>query len=410
MDTSINRNIAIGVIESLRAGIPTRTSTQYLPEVRSTLTDKFNQDLQQFGTAKSIPSGRLIWGGYGQGKTHELTCIEHLALNHGFAVSRITLNRQLSGQNLFKLYQKLATSIRTANSQRFGIQHDLEKKRASELSNSLIQDHQRYAHPLPAIVLESYFQAAGEEQELLYANLLGAKLRIADIKRIHKKNSGQTFPSSENFVVTKHGKAYFELMADVITWCGYKGWVILIDEIELVSRLGKAGRLQAYQNLSWLVNWSQEFQFPIYTVGGIASPLMDLWRNAEKKKIPDQELMPEIADHKFGQAIGQQLRLFFQKAQDIQACPHVVQLEHEQLARLLNNIVELHGLSYNWQPELDVKEMISSIGNHPVRTHIRATLEALDIGYQYAVTVDPKPKSINFVVGQEDDSYFSEDE
>lgn len=411
MDTSIDRNIAIAVIESLRAGIPTRTSTQYLPEVRSTLTEKFNQDLQQFSTGKSISSGRMIWGGYGQGKTHELTCIEHLALNNGFAVSRITLNRQLSGQHLFKLYQKLATSIRTANSQRFGIQHDLEKKLASDLSDSLIQNHQRYTHPLPAIVLENYFHAAGEEQELLYTNLLGAKLPIGDIKKIHKRNFGGTFPSSETFTVTKHGKAYFELMADVITWCGYKGWVILIDEIELVARLGKAGRLQAYQNLSWLINWSQQLQFPIYTVGGIASPLMDLWRNAEKNKVSDQQLMPELAVAKFGHAIGQQLRLFFQKAQDMKICPHVLKLEEAQLTRLLENIVELHGISHNWQPDIKVQEVITSIGNAPVRTYIRAGLEALDISYQYSEKFVPKPDIlVDFVVGQEDDSYFSENE
>ena len=405
MDTNITRNQAIGVIESLRAGIPTRTSTRYLPEVRSALIERFNQDLARFNTDGSILSGRLIWGAYGQGKTHELTCIEHLALDEGFAVSRITLNRQLSGQNLFKLYQKLATSIRTTSSQRFGIQHDLETKRASDLP-SLSQPHDRYTHPLPAIVLENYLDATGQDKELLYANLLGAKLPISDIRRIHRQNLGRNFPILETFSVNKHGKAYFELMADVITGCGYKGWVILIDEVELVARLGKAGRLQAYTNLSYLLNWPQQFQFPIYTVGAVAIPLSDLWCNPHGTRLPDQETMPEMAAIKFNQAIEQQIRLFFQKALDHQISPEIVQLEQEQLVKLLERITEIHGISYDWQPNIKVQEIITSIGNNPVRTHIRAVLESLDISYQYSEKIDLKLDKLV----TEDTSPVSEDE
>jgi hypothetical protein len=67
-------------------------------------------------------------------------------------------------------------------------------------------------------------------------------------------------------------------MADAIVWCGYKGWVILIDEVELIGRLGKVGRLDAYQNLNWLLNWSRTMLYPIYTVGVVALSLKnDVW-------------------------------------------------------------------------------------------------------------------------------------
>ena len=41
-----------------------------------------------------------------------------------------------------------------------------------------------------------------------------------------------------NFRFREHAAAYFGLMADAIRWCGYRGWVILIDEVELLGRLG----------------------------------------------------------------------------------------------------------------------------------------------------------------------------
>lgn len=61
------RLAAVAVLESLRAGVPTRTSTQTLPDLRADLTSIIRSDLEMFFQGKIIP-GRLIWGSYGQGK------------------------------------------------------------------------------------------------------------------------------------------------------------------------------------------------------------------------------------------------------------------------------------------------------------------------------------------------------
>jgi hypothetical protein len=50
---------------------------------------------------------------------------------------------------------------------------------------------------------------------------------------------------------------------------------------------------------------------------------------------------------------------------------------------LLDHLVKLHGAAYAWDAKLDVPELIRTIGSQPIRTHIRATLEALDIAYLY---------------------------
>ena len=65
---------AVHTVESLRAGVPTRTSTRQLPDLRSSLTDAINGDLLTFAEGRN-PRGRMIWGQYGQGKTHVLTTI-----------------------------------------------------------------------------------------------------------------------------------------------------------------------------------------------------------------------------------------------------------------------------------------------------------------------------------------------
>ncbi len=278
-----NRQQAIAVVESLRAGIPTRASTRELADLRASLTKLIKQDLEQLAQGNT-PRGRFVWGAYGQGKTHVLTTVEHVALDLGFAVSRVALSREVSCHHLFNFYGRVASAIRTPKSQILGIQQSLNKKASFDLPASRIQEPDRYIHPLPAFVLEDYFYTTGEEQDLLYGDLMGTRLTMPEIKRIHRNSREESLPKFDStFGVKKHGSAYFGVMADALAWCGYKGWVILIDEVELIGRLGKAGRLEAYRNLNWLMNWSGTMPYPIYTVGVVASSLRnDVWFSSDK--------------------------------------------------------------------------------------------------------------------------------
>lgn len=57
----MNNIESIFVVESLRAGIPTRLSTRVLPDLRSNLTEKITEDLSSFERG-IVPDGRILWG------------------------------------------------------------------------------------------------------------------------------------------------------------------------------------------------------------------------------------------------------------------------------------------------------------------------------------------------------------
>ncbi len=408
----MNRDTATQMIESLRAGIPTRVTTRYLTSTRNHLHEQFEQDLSQLANRQSIPKGRLIWGQYGQGKTHELTCLEHMALEQGFAVSRITLNRQLSGQRLDHLYSKLATSIRTPESKLLGIRHFLDRKNSADLFNTPIQDVDRYCHSLLPIILETYFRASAEEQELLYSVLVGAPIPMAEIRRIYKRSLGITFPKlAGSFVRSKHSQAYFELMADILTWCGLRGWVILIDEIELIARLPKLRRMQAYHHLYWLMNGSGEQTFPIYMVGGVAQSLMDLWCHPQgRNQPPDATLIPELARARNNGYSEGEMIAFFKYAQNQEHCPFIEPIKRHQLVELLTEIAKIHGISYGWEPQINVDRVIDALGNNPLRTHIRGLLETLDMAYLGDNDFLPQATFLTESSIQEDATYFTEED
>lgn len=407
------RKQAIAVVESLRAGIPTRASTRELPDLRASLSKLIKQDLAQLAQG-NIPQGRLVWGAYGQGKTHALTTMEHMALDLGFAVSRVSLSREVSCHQLFNFYARVASAIRTPLSQVFGIQLALNEKDSTDLPASRIQDPDRYVHPLPAKVLEDYvYTTDGEERNLLYGDLMGTRLTMPDLKRIHRDCRGEPLPKFEsNFVLKKHVSSYFGVMADILTWCGYKGWVILIDEVELIGRLGKVGRLDAYQNLNWLLNWSGAMSYPIYTVGVVASSLKDdVWfsNNSTLSAKKDRSQIPELAAQKLGQDALQEMNKFFDIATSKQ-CPATEPLSQVELIKLLKILIERHRIAYAWDAQLDVHSLIKHVGNQPVRTHIRAALEALDINYAYKENIIPE--TTNLIEGsvEEEPEFFQGNE
>ncbi|MDH7577635.1 MAG: DUF2791 family P-loop domain-containing protein [Bacillota bacterium] len=405
---------AVGVVEALRAGVPTRVSTRALPELREDLIEMIQDDLELLREEQGIP-GRLIWGRYGQGKTHVLTTVEHLALEMGFAVSRVSLSREVSCHNLGHFYSRVAPLLRTPDSAVYGLQRKLNQKKATDLPESQIMKPGRYSHPLPAIILEDYFYAEGQEQDLLYGYLLGEKVALSELKRIHKVYRGQPMPRFErNFKAGEDATALFGMLADAICFCGCRGWVILIDELELVGRLGKISRLKAYRNLNWLLNWSGTMRYPIYTVAAAAENLRDeMWHPTEVKGVKanmmhDEVVMPELALEKFGETARDEIGKFFEIGTISDRCPIIKPVTEEALVGLLEELVLIHGRAYGWDASLNVGKLLHDLNSPTVRTCIRATLEALDICYLYHEEVIPEAEDLVASTLEEDENFFSD--
>lgn len=373
---------ALLAVESLRSGIPTRLSTRLLPDARPEVTEKVRSHLERL-IAGEPPPGSLIWGAYGQGKTHALTRIEHLALDLGVGVSRVALSRTVSCHNLYTFYARVAAHLRLPDSGIPGVQYLLQQRqRFGDLTKVFRLD--RYDHPLPAWIFLDALQTSGLEQETLYGDLVGsAKIPTQEWKRIHRLIYGGSLPPLPGpFKVTQHARAYFGVLADALRAAGYHGWVILIDEVELVGRLGPSARIKAYEHLHWLLNWGQEHPFPIYTLGVVASGLQDIWRGSRRAPHKgDQQRLVEQARHKKGDATATILQNFFEKALDSEQNPVLPPLDPAKVSKLLHQVTLLHGQAYGWDPQMDVDQVMAAVGSQPLRTYIRATLEALDLAF-----------------------------
>ena len=403
---------AVRIVEALRSGIPTRATTRELPDLRPELIELIRADLEHFNE-DNIPTGRLVWGKYGQGKSHFLTMIEHLALDMKFGVSCITLSREVSCHNLFQFYRRVAPIVRTPDSIVPGIYKALLRRNVTDLPETPIQDAERYSHSLPAIVIECMLRASGSDYfDDLYNDLIGDRMRIGDIRRVARDAGiGDLMRGLPRFLQS-NADAYFGVLADVIQFCGFKGWVILVDEVELIARLGRISRLKAYLNLDWLLNLSGEMKYPIYTIGAAATSLQDVWSFETNRRAPDRTGMLKLAEEKFGIDEKRRMEEFFKHALS-DHCPTITAVDRSRLDELLKQVVQIHSTAYEWQaPTYDqVKHHLHSLSvDDPVRTYIRATLEVLDNLAMTGQAMEVQPEKLSEVSVDEDSEYFRKGE
>ena len=394
---------AVRVVESLRAGVPTRISTRRLPDLRRSITDTIRTDLLTFSDG-CVPRGRIVWGQYGQGKTHALTTVEHIALDMGFAVSMVSLSREVSCHNLLQFYGRVAPRIRTPDSTIMGIERALNFRSTADLVASPVVEAGRYTHPLPALVLEDFFHNSGEDQNLLYGDLTGIRLPLAEVKRIDRAVRPGGPVKMPPFRIGEHAGAYFGLMADAIRLCGYKGWVILVDELELVGRLGVLGRMKAYRNLAWLLNWTKTMPYPLYTLAAAATRLQDdIWYGGGKD---DRTTMPTLAGDRFDETAQRDMTLFFERAIGDESLV-VAPVASDSLVEMLDALVDIHGVAYDWIPALDIPELMAELGSQPIRTYVRAALESLDIKYLYNEKVQMQAVALREQALEEDAEFLA---
>ncbi|MBE7560667.1 DUF2791 family P-loop domain-containing protein [bacterium] len=409
------RQRAIRIIESLRSGVPTRESTLDLPDVRPGLRDLIEKDLDRLAAGERV-CGRIIWGEYGQGKSHLLHMVAHWALDRGFAVSLLTLSREISGQSLFQLFRRAAPIVCAAHSSVPGLQSQLAGLSPTALVQSPIQSDGRYCHPLPARVAELMWRVgAPEDTDQLYYHLAGDLLKMPDLRQIAKHaGHADLLKGLPSFRQEEHAPALFGLWSDLARLCGYHGWVILIDEVELVSRLGKISRARAYLNLARLLQWvdGAATQYSIYTLGAAATSLKGFWNDGQRGQPGDIEAIPPLCVErpKFGQAGAEALENFFRQCMDDDQCPTLQPVDEKHLSKLFDSVITLHGEAHAWKASMVRENLRDLPQNAPIRTRIRALVEMLDRASVTGIVVPPTTDVlVEPTVGEEPGS-FSEDD
>ena len=381
------------MIEALRSGVPSRAVGQYFSEARPKIMKEISDHLDQV-CEQGKSSGMVICGKYGEGKTHLLNTVFNLAHSNNMVVSYLSLSKETPMDKLYLVYQKLIQSTYLPQREQPGFLSELDKISAKSptANEMLLYAAKQLETDKLYYLFRSYLNTEdADEKFLLQADLEGDFVANASLKKIYRRIFNQPVKYNVNFTKTKHCRDYISFMSHLFTQMGYKGWAILIDETELMGRLGRKARLNAYRNMAGFLLPDQcpEMTFSIFALS--ASYVEDViegkheYMNLEEIYPEEQEPARSVLDM-------------------LTKAPQLLPLTKEEINEVLCKIQDFHGKAYGWTPNLSAASLAASTqsGGYLLRTKIRAAIEFLDQLYQYG-------KAGNTAVNELGEETFEED-
>ena len=362
------------IIEALRSGVPSRAVGQYFSEARPKIMKEISSRLKMVCDERHS-SGMVISGKYGEGKTHLLNTVFNLAHSDNMVVSYLSLSKETPMDKLYLVYQKLIQNTYLPKREQPGFLQELQKLSAnSPVANEMQLFAAKHLETDKLYYLfRSYLNTEdSDEKFLLQADLEGDFIANAPLKKIYRRIFNQTVKYNQNFTKTKHCSDYFSFMSHLFTQLGYQGWVILIDETELMGRLGKKARLNAYRNMAQflLPDLGPEATFSMFALSASYTEDVIEGKHEYENLAAIYPMEPEPA--------RTVLELLIK-------APQLLPLTKEEISEILSKIQDFHGRAYGWTPNVSISSLVESTqsGGYLLRTKIRAAIEFLDQLYQY---------------------------
>jgi hypothetical protein len=343
-------------IEALRAGVPNRDAVNALGTAAVDVEERFRQQLgaaQEAGVEPLSPAGILVAGNFGSGKSHLLEFLQHVARDQGFVTSKIVISKETPLYDPAKLYR---AAIRAAVVP--GRRGAALTQLAAELDPycSRYVDFYKWAQQ-PASGLNQRFAAtlflyerAGEDPELrdrIISFWAGDPIQVGEIRRALRQLGERVTYTLDKVDARALALQRFRFAARLMLAAGYPGWVLLVDEVELVGRYTLGQRAKSYAELArWTGNLKGEAYPGITSVFAITSDFEAAVLNDRN----DREAVPgrlrasaKDTDHLLAGQAERGMRLIGRAAKLTPPSRKVVDATYERVRAL-------HGQAYGWSP------------------------------------------------------------
>lgn len=362
---------ARAIIEALRKGSVPMEYVPFFTVGRQNWLKFIEDDLDHY-IAEGGAKVRFINGDYGDGKTHFMSVVRHMAMQKGFAVSYVVLTRDVPMHKFEVVYREIIKGLqmpegfpeaRVAGVQGIGIRGLLnawirglalegepegagsQEEKVNALADelrSLAGMDPNFANGLVGL-LKACTSPAQEPRpeeggmdarEVLFQWFEGGKVGKKDLKPF------QIFESLNK----TNSKRFLQSLLVFLKYLGYRGLVLLLDELETVIAHSASVRNAAYENVRLLIDNTEQAQY----LHIFFSIIPDLILSEKGLKSYDA-LWSRV------RSIGEGIRLNYRSILiDLHRTPLTVQ-EMIELGLALRRI---HEISYRWQASERINEKL----------------------------------------------------
>jgi hypothetical protein len=248
-------------LEALRAGVPSRDAVRVLGSEQPHVEDRFRRQLE--AACADVAAGRptpglLVGGDFGTGKSHLLAHLQHVALGEGFVCSRVVISKETPLYDPAKLYR---SAIRAAvvPGRKGSAVHELAARLDPEgtqvaalvhwVSRADVGLNSRFA-----ATLFLFLRVRDPEvRDRIVAFWSGDPLSVSQLRGWLRAHGEVSTYRLENVPAAELALQRFTFLPRLAIAAGYAGWVLLLDEVELIGRYSFKQRARAYAELA---RWS----------------------------------------------------------------------------------------------------------------------------------------------------------
>jgi len=379
---NMNEFSARRAIEALRNGVPNKEAVELLgcsqPEVEAIFIDLLSKSTDRESPSTNA-EGMIVEGGFGSGKSHLLEHLKRIALEQNFACSKIAISKETQLFNVDKVFKAAIDQ---------GSLPDGTGHLVQEIAAKLNQDTEEYAklfrwanssdNGISQIFAASLI-VYERSNDLELSNQIvqfwsGTSIRISVI-RDGLRQIGQ-LPSYQ-FKMPKAAELHVQrvhFISELIKGAGYNGWVILLDEMELLANYSILQRSKSYSEVArWMGQISSDEYPGIVTVGTISD---DFKLYVFDQKGDRDYVVPRLrtkGDHITASQAETGMRLINDsnliiKEQDSGAVTNSLQI-----------LRKLYSTAYAWDaPEVDMRAGGASM-QRTMRSHVRRAINEWDL-------------------------------
>lgn len=358
---------ARAIIEELRKGTVPIDYVSFFTVGRENWLRFIEDDLDHY-IAEGGAKVRFVNGDYGDGKTHFMSIIRHLALNKGYAVSFVVLTREVPMQKFEVVYREVVRQLQLpadfAGKENMKVEEagirgivrgwseslaeeldsaeDIEEKLAAlrEQLNALPGMDANFANALTGL-LDNRFRPLQEREtregrdlsrEILCQWFEGGKVGKKELKPF------QVFEGLNKV----NNKRFLGSLLAFLRYLGCKGLILLMDELETVVAQSSSVRNAAYENLRLLIDNTEQARF-LHIFFSIIPDVV----SSEKGFKSYDALWSRVRSIGEGQKLNYRSVLI-----DLHRTP----LETAELIQLGLALRCIHEISYRWEAKDLVKE------------------------------------------------------
>lgn len=388
-------------LEALRNGVPNRTAVEMLGCNQPQAERRFAEMLAQAADRDDPPSGALgmlVSGDFGAGKSHLLTHFEHEALEQGFVCSRVVISKETPLYDLGKVFKSAVDNGRL---------HRRSGRLIEELGLALPHSDD-YAD---FFLWANGAAEAGDLNQMFPASLLvyerpphdyklnseiesfwaGDRIKVSRVKE-GLRAVGQ--PQSFSFRAPKASELppqRLRFFTELIKGAGYRGWVVLLDEIELVGSYSLLQRGRSYAEIARWLGQSTGQQYPgLVCVGAVTDDFAPAIISIDGKN--DSDYVGARLSGRYDNLVHDAetgMRLLERE------CLPLAPLTDEDVRKTVATIRRIYSTAYGWDaPELPERARGAGHQNR-MRYNVRAAINEWDLLRLYP-DAQPETESDDF--------------